>query len=68
MRYLGTGAPPPEPRRGTKRTYGVLVCLSGSAAGYQSAMFVFFSNRLGCLGSLVLSVAVTALLLLIFAR
>jgi len=31
-------------------------------------MFVFFSNRLGCLGSLVLSVAVTALLLLIFAR
>lgn len=29
-------------------------------------MFFFFSNRLGCVGSLVLSLAVTALLLLIF--
>lgn len=31
-------------------------------------MFLFFSNRLGCLGSLVLSLAVTGLLLLVFAR
>lgn len=31
-------------------------------------MFFFFSNRLGCLGSLVLSLAVTAVLLFIFAR
>lgn len=31
-------------------------------------MFLFFSNRLGCLGSLVLSLAVTAVLLLVFAR
>jgi hypothetical protein len=30
-------------------------------------MFFFFSNRLGCLGSLVLSLALTAVLLLIFA-
>jgi hypothetical protein len=30
-------------------------------------MFFFFSNRLGCVGSLVLSLAVTAVLLLIFA-
>jgi hypothetical protein len=29
-------------------------------------MFFFFSNRLGCLGSLVLSLAVTAVLILIF--
>ena len=28
-------------------------------------MFLFFSNRLGCLGSLLLSLAVTAVLLLI---
>jgi hypothetical protein len=28
-------------------------------------MFVFFSNRLGCLGSLLLSAVVTAVLLLI---
>ena len=31
-------------------------------------MFLFFSNRLGCLGSLLLSLAVTGLLLLVFAR
>ena len=31
-------------------------------------MFLFFSNRLGCGGSLLLSAAITALLLLIFLR
>jgi len=31
-------------------------------------VFLFFSNRLGCLGSLVLSLAVTAVLLLVLAR
>ena len=31
-------------------------------------MFLFFSNRLGCLGSLLLSVAITALLLLLLNR
>jgi hypothetical protein len=36
--------------------------------GYRGAMFLFFSNRVGCLGSLLLSVVVTFLLLLIFAR
>jgi hypothetical protein len=29
-------------------------------------MFLFFSNRLGCLGSILVSVALTVLLLLIF--
>jgi hypothetical protein len=29
-------------------------------------MFLFFSNRLGCLGSLLLSVAITVVLLLLF--
>jgi hypothetical protein len=31
-------------------------------------VFLFFSNRLGCAGSIVLSLAITAVLLLIFAR
>lgn len=29
-------------------------------------MFVFFSNRLGCAGSLLVSLAITAFVLLIF--
>ncbi len=29
-------------------------------------MFFFFSNRLGCFGSLLLSAAITAVLLLLF--
>ncbi len=31
-------------------------------------MFLFFSNRLGCGGSLLLSAAITAILLLLFLR
>ena len=31
-------------------------------------MFFFFSNRLGCAGSLLLSLAVTGILVLLFAR
>ncbi len=31
-------------------------------------MFLFFSNRLGCLGSLVLSAVVTAVLILLLTR
>ncbi len=31
-------------------------------------MFVFFSNRLGCFGSLLISAALTILLYLIFTR
>jgi len=31
-------------------------------------MFFFFSNRLGCLGSLLVSALVTGVLLLIFLR
>jgi hypothetical protein len=30
-------------------------------------MFLFFSNRLGCLGSLLLSAAITAVLLVVLA-
>jgi len=31
-------------------------------------MFFFFSNRLGCVGSLLLSLFVTAVLVLLFTR
>jgi hypothetical protein len=31
-------------------------------------MFVFFSNRVGCLGSLLLSAAVTVVLFLLLSR
>ena len=31
-------------------------------------MFVFFSNRIGCLGSILISAIITVILLLIFSR
>ena len=31
-------------------------------------MFLFFSNRLGCFGSLILSLVVTAILILLLTR
>jgi hypothetical protein len=31
-------------------------------------VFFFFSNRLGCLGSLLLSLAVTAILVMVLSR
>jgi hypothetical protein len=31
-------------------------------------MFLFFSNRVGCLGSILVSAVVTVILLLIFSR
>jgi hypothetical protein len=33
------------------------------SAGYEPPMFVFFSNRLGCLPSLLLSLFITLILL-----
>jgi hypothetical protein len=33
--------------------------------GLETPMFVFFSNRLGCLGSLLVSVALTVIVLLV---
>ncbi|MGY1837717.1 MULTISPECIES: hypothetical protein [unclassified Modestobacter] len=36
------------------------------ARGHVQWMFFFFSNRLGCLGSLLVSLVVTALLVLLF--
>jgi hypothetical protein len=41
--------------------------LTARATGHALvAMFLFFSNRLGCLGSLLLSLVVTLILLAIF--
>jgi hypothetical protein len=37
----------------------------GARAGSPPSVFLFFSSRLGCLGSLLLSLAVTAVLLLL---
>jgi hypothetical protein len=34
--------------------------------GQRAAVFLFFSNRLGCLGSLLLSAVLTVLLLVLF--
>jgi hypothetical protein len=45
----GVTSPPVEGRRG----------------GNRKGMFVFFSNRLGCAGSLLLSIAVTLVLIAI---
>ena len=36
-----------------------------SREGYGAAMFLFFNNRMGCLGSLVVSAVFTLLLLLV---
>ena len=36
--------------------------------GHPPVMFLFFSNRLGCAGSLLLSAAVTAVLILLLNR
>ena len=38
---------------------------AGAAPGRTAAVFLFFSNRLGCGGSLLLSAAVTLVLLLV---
>ncbi|CAL9439245.1 hypothetical protein GCM10010266_03140 [Streptomyces griseomycini] len=37
-------------------------------AGYPGGMFFFFSNRVGCIGSLIISAVATVILLLIFTR
>jgi hypothetical protein len=38
----------------------------GSRAGRTIPVFLFFSNRLGCFGSLLVSAVITVILLLIF--
>lgn len=36
--------------------------------GKRRVMFLFFSNRLGCFGSLMLSAVITVLLILLLSR
>ena len=40
---------------------------NGRTYGYHCLVFFFFSNRLGCLGSLMLSLVVTALIVLLLS-
>ena len=42
--------------------------MDDTARGHGVEVFFFFSNRLGCLGSLLLSLAVTAILVMVLAR
>jgi hypothetical protein len=44
------------------------VALVASKHSTGGLMFLFFSNRLGCAGSLLLSLAVTAVLLIVLTR
>ena len=37
-------------------------------SGHRDRMFLFFSNRLGCFGSLLLSAVVTVVLVLLLTR
>jgi hypothetical protein len=39
--------------------------MSRPATGTSTTMFLFFSNRLGCLGSIAVSLVVTVVLLLL---
>jgi hypothetical protein len=47
-------------------TRRVPVGFSGPVPGNRTAVFFFFSNRLGCLGSLAVSAIVTLILLIAF--
>ncbi|WP_277749912.1 hypothetical protein [Micromonospora costi] len=42
--------------------------MAPARAGNPYGVFLFFSNRVGCLGSLLLSAILTVVLLLIFNR
>ncbi len=53
-----------QPRRRSRSAAG----LDASIAGHRGWVFFFFSNRLGCLGSLLVSVVVTVVLILLLFR
>jgi hypothetical protein len=58
-------APPAGGQRDRPRRdgYGVVV---RAPVPMEAPMFLFFSNRLGCLGSVLVSLAVTAILVVVF--
>ena len=39
--------------------------LSAASGGQPGPMFFFFSNRLGCLGSIIVSLVITGILLML---
>jgi hypothetical protein len=58
----------PSPERVERLVRGVTHCthrLAHHPFGHGQAMFFLFSNRLGCLGSLLLSAVLTLVLLLV---
>ena len=42
--------------------------MTGGGQGHEGGVFFFFSSRLGCLGSLLLSLIVTVVLVEVLAR
>jgi hypothetical protein len=42
--------------------------MNRATRGHRVEVFFFFSNRLGCLGSLLLSLVVTAILVMVLSR
>ena len=65
----GVQAPPHyDVSPGTSALLGQRGGYAGGSPPLGVHVFLFFSNRLGCAGSLLLSLAITAVLLLILAR
>ncbi|GAA1150125.1 hypothetical protein GCM10009606_31040 [Nocardioides aquiterrae] len=55
-------------QRGTRDRAVTAGGLPPALPGHRRRMFFFFSNRLGCAGSLLLSLVVTAILLYVLNR
>lgn len=65
------GAGPRHCREGGTGAAGILESrapVRDGGTGYPEAMFFFFSNRIGCVGSLIISAVATVVLILIFTR
>jgi hypothetical protein len=61
----GCGSGEPAPCRGAGRRVICTRRLPGLVDGEDARMFFFFSNNLGCFGSILVSLAGTLLLLLV---
>ena len=51
-----------------RRTCGEAVDVRRPSIRCERYMFIFFSNRLGCLGSILVSLAITAVLIVLLSR
>ena len=56
----------PVSLRPPRHLVGARCSIGDGGAGYPPRMFFFFSNRLGCFGSILISIVATLILLLIF--